>query len=200
MPAKRHKLENAVRTVIAENPTWGPERIFAHMYQEAIRNRLSPEHLPSTSTIARIKQRFRDSEHAPYRLARWPESFGDSGLPWEAGAAVAELTRAIGRPPLVRLARWYWRVRQAEPHAAVDFCRAWATEFAVLEDNPARLREAGAAFMSRADFTIGDYDLSMEVAELTRGYALVGEERDQIGRNIELVRLIRETKQEADNE
>lgn len=59
-----------------------------------------------------------------YRRALWPDAFGSDGdLPWEAAAAVQELTGLLGRVPLVPLAEWYWRLRLRFPDTGLDRAR-----------------------------------------------------------------------------
>lgn len=76
--------------------------------------------LPSERTVQNwiVKARsLPPDQQADYRLVLWPETFERGELPWEAAASVADLMRQFepGRRPPVKLAQWYWRLRQFAP-------------------------------------------------------------------------------------
>lgn len=69
--------------------------------------------------------------------ATWPESFGGpDGLPWEAAASLVELTRVMGRPPPLAIARWYWKVRLALPMEHARRCAEWAWALTMTDGTP----------------------------------------------------------------
>jgi hypothetical protein len=89
---------------------------------------------PSERWIASEQAAFRSMEttaRRQYSLLRWPASFENGALPWEAAAASIEMLRYCEyakRPrPLVRAARWFWRLRQTAPDAFTDviYDMAW---------------------------------------------------------------------------
>lgn len=92
------------------------ERRFAALAESEGRN--DP---PSYRTIQRRLQKWPampETTRNSYRLVRWPEFFlhRNPDLPWEASAAIIELTALLdGRPPLYPLAIWFWRCTLARP-------------------------------------------------------------------------------------
>ena len=112
-----------VRAMSAENPALGPGPIAKRL--AALGGDEHRDDAPSERTVARILARFRDlpaHERHEYNLARWPESFEEGLLPWEAGAAVLEMlsnqrtaSGAWVERPTVRRARWFWRATLAAP-------------------------------------------------------------------------------------
>ena len=90
-------------------------------------------------------RRMSESEQRRYDEVVWPESFGSVDLPYAAAATILELTRMLGRPPLVPLARWYWRTCQAFPAADVKALHSIAAQLALAEGDAVKLREVGAA-------------------------------------------------------
>ena len=135
MPKPRHPLELAVREAIANNPDWGPARIRDYLTVQLAETgrssllRARRPSLPSESTIGRVKRDFPADEHRPYRFVKWPETFENGGLPWEAAPSVRRLLadnlrRGFGRPP-TQLAYWFWRIEQTI-QLSVDECRPLA--------------------------------------------------------------------------
>lgn len=119
MPAAKHPMEEAVKELVANYPTWGPERIRERMERAATRGGVSLADLPSLATIGRTKARLNDAERLPYMLVRFPESFGNV-LPWESAPVVGELLRAmLGKTPperpTIRLARAVWELSLIRP-------------------------------------------------------------------------------------
>src|SRR5215831_2487310 len=95
---------------------------------------------PSERTVRRLYDDWRDldpeikREHA---LLRWPGSFTDGTLPWEAARAALDQLRyreETGRvPPTAREAKWFWRLKQASPSLPDELANFTATELAMAE-------------------------------------------------------------------
>jgi len=102
---------------------------------------------PSVRAVGRYLEKIRgwsEAELRRYDEVAWPDSFGTSDLPYASAAAILELTRALGRPPLEPLARWYWRTLQAFPSASVATLHNIAAQLALFEDNDAARQAIGA--------------------------------------------------------
>ena len=85
-----------------------------------------------------------ESEQRRYDEVVWPESFGSPDLPYAAAATILELTRFMGRAPLVPLARWYWRTCQAFPGSDVATLHNIAAQLALAEGDAVKFREVAA--------------------------------------------------------
>lgn len=134
------KLEQEV-AVLRVNKGWGAARIQAHLKN---REHTLGEPLPSTSAISRKLAKvdaMSPAEKLRFTEVRWPESFGTNDLPWESAAAVLELARSLGHPPMVPLAVWYWRATLALPGTGAEMvdqrCRL-AAYAAMGESQPNR--------------------------------------------------------------
>ena len=140
----RDQWEPSVKSIVADNPKWGPRRILGELRNRAETQGLGSDY-PSERTIQRIKDDITPEQLIEYRSFHWPESMESGALPWEASAAALELldvrrtadpfiryleahpespftdpgrepiSMRFGDHPSVRLARWYWRVTQAAP-------------------------------------------------------------------------------------
>jgi hypothetical protein len=113
-----HWIEK-IKSIKANNPSWGAGRILAAMGQEAAKSEVA--YLgPSEPTIRRILRREWDpldeERKNQYLDFYWPESMERGDLPWEAGASGLELLRQdpVERPS-VRYVKWFWRVTQIMP-------------------------------------------------------------------------------------
>ena len=114
-----------VSSCLAQNEGMPPREIRLFLEDTAEGNeglQRIKDRLPSTRTIERIRAEWKlraDSEKAPYRLYRWPDSHQSKDLPWEAASAALELCylaqRVGDNPPSIRVARWFWRLTQAVP-------------------------------------------------------------------------------------
>lgn len=109
-----------IRTHVANNPGWGPQRIEQELAAEAGND---AAHVPSYRTIRRRRTEalaMSPEELMPYRYVRWPESFGSAaGLSWESARAVLDEIAFFymygGKRITVRWARWFWKLRQSTP-------------------------------------------------------------------------------------
>jgi hypothetical protein len=90
-------------------------------------------------------RRLSEVELRRYDEVTWPESFGSPDLPYSAAAAILELTRVLRRPPLIPLARWYWRTLQGFPGASVGTLHNIAAQLALAEGDDVKCRAIGAA-------------------------------------------------------
>ena len=127
-----------VRSIKANNPSWGGGRITRALQQEASESdREGP--VPSEATVRRILRRYWDQmsevDQNQYLYFYWPESMERGDLPWEASAAAIELLRyypihmentaadttaRVNKRPSIRLVKWFWRVTQAMPSPPRD--------------------------------------------------------------------------------
>ncbi len=114
-------LRERLYPLFAETPEAG-RVVIARLYAE----RYGKTEAVHDVTVGRYRKKWealKPSERAHYRSVSWPETFERGDLPWEASAVVFELlhaSRRAGLPlvrPLVRTARWFWRVTQAAPGA-----------------------------------------------------------------------------------
>ena len=113
MARPRHKFQDIVRVLIANQPQLGQERYREILEEAAPKVGWDVEGLPSPATIGRIKARFPEAERAPYRRVAIPEVFDTGVLPWEAAAEVLALWRWMGERPTVGLAQRFWHVTLA---------------------------------------------------------------------------------------
>ncbi|MBF8267734.1 MAG: hypothetical protein HW388_1242 [Dehalococcoidia bacterium] len=108
-----------IKSIKANNLSWGAGRILKEMQQEAARSGVEYQG-PSEPTIRRKLRTEWDpldkERKTQYLYFYWPESMMNGSLPWEASAAGLELLRhyPIERP-YVRQVKWFWRVTQAMP-------------------------------------------------------------------------------------
>lgn len=95
---------------------------------------------PSERTIRRLYDEHMEKPEAVRRGAgafHWPESMQSGLLPWEASHAALELLRlrqmeGRGRP-LIREAKWFWRIRSASSTVPVVQADFWAKVLAAHE-------------------------------------------------------------------
>ncbi len=98
---------------------------------------------PSPRTFARWRKEFgelTDDARTGYLKVSWPYSFAAGLLPWESASAVLELMylgREMGRPPSVRMGRWYWRVTLAAPDMPPEIRRTLAENLCYWEPRAA---------------------------------------------------------------
>jgi len=103
---------------------------------------------PSERAVGRELEKAKKVSEAEWRRydeVAWPDSFGTADLPWASAAAILELTRVLSRPPLLPLARWYWRTLQAFPSANVATLHNIAAQLALAEDDDSARRAIGEA-------------------------------------------------------
>jgi hypothetical protein len=137
MPAKVSPWwEGRIKSLKAENPGLGAPRIRNALMEEYQASPpgwkpdgeiVSPP--PSEKWVGNFLRNLTEDELRESRLLRWPESMERGDLAWEASAAALELLSiaddfGMPRPP-VALARWYWRVSEAQPGAG-PCSRLWA--------------------------------------------------------------------------
>jgi hypothetical protein len=112
----------------------GPGPVRAALLERCDADGYSRADCPSERWIATEQAAFRGLEartRRQYSLLRWPASFENGALPWEAAASSIEMLRYCEyahRPrPLVRAARWFWRLRETAPDAPTDalYQMAW---------------------------------------------------------------------------
>ncbi len=133
-----------VKSIKAENPSWGAGRITAALEKEAEEHsRTEP---PSERTVGRVLRddwgKMKDPDKAKYKVFYWPESMERQDLPWDRSGAGLKLLReflkrADDAPPVIgsrlrvlnfslpflmwqrptnRTVEWFWRVTQAMPN------------------------------------------------------------------------------------
>lgn len=118
----------------AANATLGAGRI-----RKELVDKYGDTDVPSERAIRTIMRDFDgllDKERGQYRVVRWPETFEYGGLPWESASALSPFLHdylSRGRRPLVKLARWFWRVTQTAPDADYKTRRLWAERLALTE-------------------------------------------------------------------
>jgi hypothetical protein len=96
---------------------------------------------PAESTVRRRRNAYlaRPAEQrVPFKPLRWPETFIEGHLPWEASAPLLRVMRdhlaATGKSAItVRWASWYWRLYQAAPAAPSEPIRKLAGAIAAQE-------------------------------------------------------------------
>ena len=132
-----------IKSIKANNPTWGAGRILGTLEQEAVRTDVAYTG-PSEPTIRRILRRewdpMTERDQRRYLYFYWPESMQRGDLPWEASAAAIEMLRWEARAgekdlqpmflqpgpfkvrplwqyqrPSIDSVYWYWRVTQVMP-------------------------------------------------------------------------------------
>jgi hypothetical protein len=131
---------------LCRNEGWGAVKIARELRRQFEAAGLPAVDVPSERAIGReLAKKLPEAEWRRYDEVRWPDSFGNADLPWASAAAILELTRALGRPPLLPLARWYWRTLQAFPSATVAALYNIAAQLALNEDDDTARRAIGAA-------------------------------------------------------
>lgn len=104
-----------------------PRRVEEYLQAEAAKQVPPRNDFPSLKTVERWYTEWR---HLPPALKlraslfEWPQAMEAGALPWEASEAALDLlawrdAQGIGRPT-VRLAGWYWRVKQARPALPIE--------------------------------------------------------------------------------
>lgn len=167
MAARRHLLEELVREVVANYPTWGADRIRRFIAEKWVAHGRSADELPSVSTIGRIKSRATAAELQQYEYVRWPETFEAGLLPWEAARTVLDLVRRRGATTLGR-ARWYWQVHLAAPDIPTPMHTEIANQLAAHEaagligDEWTRSIEIYLAHRAWADENRADYEAALQ--------------------------------------
>jgi hypothetical protein len=82
---------------------------------------------PSERAIGRYLAKVRDmtpEERSLFRVVRWPWTYLDGELPWEAAPLVLETARSYHpNRVLVRNAWWTWRIHESKPE--VDWQKCW---------------------------------------------------------------------------
>ncbi len=128
MPARIDNFwEERVKSLKANNPTWGAVLIHRELQTEATVAGRTDE--PSQRWVgAYLKNKWPSmtyEQQADYRAFFWPESMLRGELPWEASGVGLELLAfldangwLVARPP-IRLVRWFWRVTQICPEESV---------------------------------------------------------------------------------
>ena len=113
--------------------------------------------MPSVRSIVAIIKKHRsltDVQRLAFGEFHWPEGMAAAEVPWESGRAVLDFVgawkRDTGRPPLIKLVKWYWRLSQSLPNTETTdrepLRRVLAAHFAYLE-----LVEGDAAKKSRRE-------------------------------------------------
>jgi len=138
-PKVAQHWRDKVFTLVAEQPNLSAASIEAKLHEQANVEGIEEEP-PSARTIGRIREEFSrlsEAQQGEYAYARWPESFQSGALPWEAGRLVldlmAELRRLSQPRPLLRHAKWYWRITQVAPDLGIMYRWRIANHAAVLE-------------------------------------------------------------------
>ncbi len=129
--------EDMVKGIVANKPKVSVAEIERRLDKHAKTDECPAERradVPRGNTIRRMRERFPEEDHGPYRFVQWPETFERGDLPWESAPFVIELMREVckmfGRtepPPMgppVKLAYWYWRIRTSCPDLPVAFSAA----------------------------------------------------------------------------
>jgi hypothetical protein len=164
MPAKPHPMTEATRLAIATNPSWGPDRIRKRLEVE-VKGLGLPEttfdRLPSVSTIQRIKASF-PHDDPDYLVCRWPDTFKEGVLPWEAAPSYFEMLMWFGPHmpdrlihPLISLVRWYWRISQVAGESTDPVERRWLAAMLVIQD---RLPDPGLPSVEDVEFYLAMSD------------------------------------------
>ncbi|HWO93419.1 MAG TPA: hypothetical protein VNL92_01510 [Dehalococcoidia bacterium] len=133
---------------------------------------------PAERTVRTLRQEYEKlprEDQTQFGWVRWPDSFEDGSLPWEAAPAVLELLRLkagqlaelryewpfagagghweAGRPD-VRLAAAFWRVTQAAPRHCVE-CRLSVAEL-LEQDSWLARRIAEERLLDKPECPLGD--------------------------------------------
>jgi len=121
-----------------------PPAITRTIEEEAKQATPPRDDYPAERTVRRLYEAHRaldPSEQREYGLFHWPQSMVSGSLPWEAGEAALELLRfrieqhrsSRRKPPTIREARWFWRVRQAAPTLPADEADLLACTYSLVE-------------------------------------------------------------------
>lgn len=104
------ELVDAITAAALANPRAGATKIHRQIVGDS-----GGASVRTVGTLIARARKMAPEERTNYELAKWPTSFGTDELPWAAGAAVAELSRHLGRAPSRRVAVWYYRLSLAAP-------------------------------------------------------------------------------------
>ena len=116
---------NEIEYYVSENKK--VPAVWIHDQLKKLRENISPEddlpEAPALRTVQRYVRKLKNPEEqarlADEKLFRFPESMENGWIPWEATRDCLDLLRWCldnnhGRP-IIRLAKWYWRVCLADP-------------------------------------------------------------------------------------
>lgn len=143
---------------------------------------------PKAGAIKRIIVNTPNIEN--YRPARWPESFGNPDLPWEAASSYFDLWRYLKRQPSVRLTQAYWRVTLAfgkQSEMPANALHSLAAMF-LFEGNwrfvEWCIRERETINVDGVPFLLGDIEKNLAMAEQVRG-AMSDSELEELRQRLE---------------
>lgn len=173
MPAKKRRDEwrQLVFQIAAEHPSWGPGRVNTELGESDVARAIlamdgeEDKGLPGARTIGRWQSEFKlldTPAKLAFRMYSWPEAMRREALPWEASAALFDLSQYRKRPIPIRRAQWFWRVTLACP------------------DAPLARRDELAGYLSAADALPEDArKATHETVEATISYAPWRSEKHQ---------------------
>lgn len=166
------------------NRGWGAVNITRELEKMHAEGKLPREDVypPSERAVGREVGKAKGISEAEWRRydeVIWPDSFGSTDLPWASAAAILELAQALHRPPLLPLARWYWRTLQAFPSASVRMLQNIAAQLALNEDDDVVRRAIGADAVLGKLGEVGslgpfDPDKPEDIERALKGIEIVG--------------------------